>query len=317
MAVIAVNLTSTQVTTAAISIAGKVMHKKTIPLEKKTGKDVSLLIQNQIESLLSTYKNDPIQIKSIGISVPGISYSKSGCVWAPNIPGWDNYPLLKDLNNFLSDSDIKIKIGSNRTCYILGEYWQGAAKKSKNAIYLSVGNGIGAGILIDGKILHGFNDGVGAVGRLCLGQPFDNTYKDKGFFNTKASWAGMVESVYEKMNKLKNYEGFFSDKDLKTINIFDMFHAYKIKDKIAVSVFNECIEFWGMAAADLISLFNPEIFIFGGSVFGPGLEFLNDIKNVAAKWAQPHNYVNVKFLGSQLGVNAALFGAGQLASGKF
>ena len=72
-----------------------------------------------------------------------------------------------------------------------------------------------------------------------------------------------------------------------------------------------------MAVANMISMFNPEIVIFGGPLFGPALIFLEDIKAEAKKWASPIFISKVKFLGSKLGANAGLFGAGHLAMKKF
>ena len=116
MAAIAIDLESTRVTCAIIGTSGKVIQREELPLEKHQGAEVSLLIQKQIKKFFAAYANDPIQLKSIGISVPGISYSKTGTVWAPNIPGWENYPLLNDINTLLKGKNIRAKIANNRTC---------------------------------------------------------------------------------------------------------------------------------------------------------------------------------------------------------
>lgn len=317
MAVIAINLISDSVTSAAISISGKIMHKETKPLENCGGSDVSQLIQKDIKKLIAIYENEPIKVKAIGISVPGISFIKSGTVWAPNIPGWENYPLLEDINKLVRGTNIRIKIASNRTCLILGEHWQGAARKSKNAIFFSVGKGVGAGILIDGKILHGYNDGVGAVGWMALERPHKETYKENGFTETRTSWKGIIQALEEQVAKTKNYNGFFHSKNISEVTVYEVFYAYKQKDKVALKVIKDTFELWGMAVANLVSMFNPEVFIFGGQVFGPAMEFIPEIINESYKWALPLNAHKVKFVGSQLGTNAGLFGAGQLATGKF
>jgi len=317
MAVIAINLISNSITSAAISIAGKIMHKETKPLDQKGGSEVSLMIQKDIKKLLSIYENEPIKVKAIGISVPGIAFIKSGTVWAPNIAGWENYPLLDEVSKLVKGKNIRIKIGSNRTCLILGEHWQGAAKKSKNAIFFSVGNGVGAGILIDGKILHGYNDGVGAVGWMALERPYRDIYKETGFMETRTSWKGILQALEEQVRKTKNYRGVFLSRNINEVSVYELFHAYKQKDKAAVKVIKDTFELWGMVVANLVSMFNPEVFIFGGQVFGPAMEFIPELVNETYKWALPLNAQKVKFVGSQLGSNAGLFGAGQLATGKF
>ncbi|MCL5028037.1 MAG: ROK family protein [Bacteroidetes bacterium] len=317
MAIIAIDLMSTSLTVAALGKTGKIIEMETASIKGLKGNEVSIVIQKNIKKILNNFKNKPIEIKSAGLSVPGIYFSKTGTAWAPNIPGWENYPIKQELFELLIEQNIYIKIASKRTCDILGEMWLGAAKGSKNAVYLSIGSGIGAGVLIDGKILHGFNDGVGAVGWLALERPFKDIYKSRGCFENLASGTGIVNTTLELISKNKNYSGSLKKKSVEQLTANNIIDAYKLKDPIAVKVIQQCVEYWGMAAANLISSFNPEIVILGGPLFGPGLIFLDDIKTEAKKWAQPIFIEKVKFLGSKLGANAGLFGAGHLAMKKF
>jgi glucokinase len=316
MAIIAVDLMSSAVTCAALGKTGKILEHDKYDLLNLEGNAVSLLIQNQIKKLLNKFENTPMRIKSVGIAVPGIYYTKTGTVWAPNIPGWNNYHLKQDMAKF-AEQNIRVKIASKRTCDILGEKWLGAAKKTRNAIYFSVGNGIGAGVLIDGRILQGFNDGVGAVGWLAVESNFKEEFKTKGCLEYLASGKGILNLVQESLLINPHQGKILGKKDIHHITIEDVFRAYDLKDAIAERVINKCIEYWGIAVANLISLFNPEIIIFGGSLFGPALQFLDEIKAEAFKWAQPIFVENVKFVKSELGANAGLFGAGHLAAQKF
>ncbi|MCU7495749.1 MAG: ROK family protein [Ignavibacteria bacterium] len=317
MAVIAIDLISTGLTSAALGNSGKVLYKETLSIEGLKGTEVSRLIKGQITKILNIFKNRPIQIKSAGISVPGIYNSKTGCVWAPNIEGWDEYPLKQDMKPFLIEHGVNVKIANNRTCYILGEMWLGAAQKSRNAIYLSIGKGIGAGILVDGNVLHGFNDGVGAAGWLALSDSFHPEFKLRGSFEYLASGRGILNSTRALLSKKKDSMGILAQKNPDEITLMDIFEAYRQKDPTAKKVLQQSRKYWGMAAANLISLFNPELIIFGGSLFGPAQQFLDEIKAETARWAQPLFMKNVKILGSQLGSNAGLIGAGHLAMKKF
>ena len=110
----------------------------------------------------------------------------------------------------------------------------------------------------------------------------------------------------------------YSDSALKKINtdLFsakDVFDAYENGDELAKKIITNAIECWGMAVANLVSLFNPEKIIFGGGVFGPALKFLDEIYLEAKKWAQPISIQQVKLQGSALGSDAGLYGAGWLA----
>lgn len=316
MSIIAIDLMSTAVTCAVIGKAGKIIEQENFSLENLEGQAVSLLIQNQIKRMLKGFENTPQRIKSVGIAVPGVCNSKTGTVWAPNLPGWNNYPLKHDMLKFM-EQNITVKIASKRTCDILGEKWLGAARKTRNAIYFYGGNGIGAGVLIDGRILHGFNDGVGAVGWLAVEKPFKEEYKSKGCLEYLASGKGILNTVRELVLKNEGQSKILKKENVQQITIENVFRAYILKDPLAHKVINNCIEYWGMTIANMISLFNPEIVVFGGYLFGPALQFLDRIKEEAEKWALPISMEDTKFVKSELGAMAGLFGAGHLAVKKF
>ncbi|MBL1212058.1 MAG: ROK family protein [Ignavibacteriae bacterium] len=314
MALLALDLNSSYLTIAILGRTGKILSRNTTKFIENTDKDVIDLIKEGIASILDEYDNKVSRIKVLGISIPGIYYPKTGCVWAPNIQGWEDFPLKKELIPLIQKYKLQIKIASKRTCNILGEQWLGSAKGLKNAIYFSVSKGIGAGILIDGKILHGYSDGVGSLGWLCLNTAYKESYSERGFFEYHASGSGMINYTRELLSKRKKHSGYLSKFQPDEIDINMIFDAYAANDTIAVKVIKHCIDYWGIASANLINLFNPEKIIFGGLVFGPGQKYLSDIKEEASKWAHPQFSRDVDFIVSQLGNRAALFGAGQLVN---
>ena len=316
MAVIALDLGGTKLAAALFNDKGDILFKTNHSLNKRQGKEVGELIFVAANELLSK-TND---VSAIGICVPGIAYAKTGKVWAPNIPGWDDYPLLDELqrsvNNVPKDSigeKIKIKIDSDRACYILGEVWKGNARGCNDAIFLSVGTGIGAGILINNQVLRGSHDIAGAIGWMGLDRPFNQKNISCGDFEYNASGEGIVKVTNEMLGS-----GVYNNSVLKKINsdllsAKDIFDAYEMGDELSKKVIANAIEYWGMATANLVSLFNPEKIIFGGGVFGPALKFLDDIYTEARKWAQPISIQQVQLVGSALGNDAGLYGAGLLA----
>lgn len=309
MAVIGLDLGGTKLAGAIFNESGKILFKDTLLLEKRKGKEVGELIRLMLRNFLTK----KIEIKAIGICVPGISYTKTGKVWAPNIPGWNDYPLMNEIRSEIKKDKIKVNIDSDRSCYILGEVWRGAAKGCRNAIFLAVGTGIGAGILIDGNVVHGSNNIAGAIGWLALDRPYIDKYKSCGCFEYHASGEGLVKVAKEFLNEDKHYHGRLKQKNINELNTQDIFDVIKQKDSVAEKVLMQAIEFWGMAVANLVSLFNPEKIIFGGGVFGPALNILDDIMREAKKWSQPISVTQVKLEGSKLGGNAGLYGAGYLA----
>lgn len=311
MAVIGIDLGGTKLASAIFN-EEKIVFKKKQKLNKREGFEVSKLIIELINSSIDYAENNRLSITAVGVSVPGIAYSKTGNVWAPNIKGWSNFPLLKEIKKNIS-RDIEIKIDSDRTCYILGEIWQGAAKNCKDAIYMAVGTGIGAGILINGKILRGANDIAGAIGWLALDRPYQTKYDQCGCFEYHASGDGIARVAAELLKNDVNKKSTLNTIDINKLTSYDVFKAYEDGDEIAKKTLDISIEYWGMATANLVSLFNPEKIILGGGIFGPAVKFIDQIRAEAKKWAQPISITQVEITSSLLDTYAGLYGAGYLA----
>src|SRR5688572_12263215 len=312
MAVIALDLGGTKLSAALFNDNADMLLRTTSSLNKRKGTEVGTLISQTTNELLVKSKEINENVSAIGICVPGIAHAKTGKVWAPNIPGWDDYPLLDDLERSINDKTLKIKIDSDRACYILGEVWKGNARGCRDAIFLSVGTGIGAGILINNEVLRGSHDIAGAIGWMALDRPFKEKYISCGDFEYNASGEGLAKVAREMMNNGKE-ETILKKIDPENLSAKNVFDAYEKGDELAKKVLTNAIECWGMAVANLVSLFNPEKIIFGGGVFGPALKFLDDIHAEAKKWAQPISIQQVKLQGSALGNDAGLYGAGWLA----
>jgi len=309
MAVLGIDLGATKVALALFSEKGEIIQKQTALLQHRNGQEVGELILSSARDLISKKKS--INIESIGVAVPGISRIRSGTVWAPNIPGWEDYPLKNEIRKSWPSAEVIIE--SDRACCILGEQWKGNAKGCKDVIYLTVGTGIGAGILIDGDILHGANDIAGAIGWMALNKPFEEKYVSCGCFEYNASGTGIAKVAAELLQQNPSYKGVLK-KDSVTAE--EVFHAFDRKDEIAIKVIQNCIQYWGMAVANLVSLFNPEKIIFGGGVFGPAVQFLPMIYEEACKWSQPISIRQMSLEPSALKDDSALYGAGYLALQK-
>jgi glucokinase len=250
-------------------------------------------------------------VDAIGVAIPGIYRSARGSVWAPNIPGWDDYPLRDEMRDALGDH-LRIEIAGDRSAYILGEEWKGAARGCRNAIFIAVGTGIGAGLLVDGRVLHGEGDISGAIGWLALQRPWRDVYESCGCFEYHASGPGLVKNAREMLESSK-YSGVLRSKPQPDLTAEDIFAALDTGDEIAAAVLDDAIALWGMAAANLVSLLDPEMIIFGGGVFGPASRFIERIHDEARRWAQPISMRQTRFAVSELGSDAGLYGAGRLA----
>ena len=295
MSLLAIDLGGTKLASARFSLDGELLRRDAVQLAGREGRAVGALVAEQGRALRS--RDD--DVTAVGVAVPGIYRAERGTVWAPNIPGWDDYPLLEELQAALG-RDAAVRIDSDRAACVLGEAWRGAARGTENAAFATVGTGIGVGLLVDGHVLRGHADIAGAIGWLAVRQPYLPAYRECGCLEHHASGPGLL--------KVARARGAAAG-----LTTTDLFTAYDEGDPIAIAVLDDAISLWGMMAANVVSLFNPEVLVFGGGIFGPASRFLDRIRREAAQWAQPISMGQVRFAVSELGGDAALYGAAKLA----
>src|SRR2546423_1060454 len=155
---------------------------------------------------------------------------------------------------------------------------------SGDLLQRDVAPGIGVGLLVDGRVLRGHGDIAGGIGWLAVRQPHRVEYTACGCLEHHASGPGLLKVARERYSTTA-----------------DLFAAYDAADPLAIEVLDDAVGLWGMMAANLVSLFNPEILVFGGGVFWPAARFLDRIRAEAACWAQPISMGQVRFVPSALG----------------
>jgi glucokinase len=314
VSVIAIDVGGTKVASAVVSEEGEILARRHALLGGHAGDDVAALVVEQCRALF--LDGDPggaMAPRAVGVAVPGIYREDRGTVWAPNIPGWDDYPLRDELQHALG-SGVRVVVDSDRAAYILGETWLGAARGARDAIFLAVGTGIGAGILVDGRVLRGHADIAGAIGWLALDRPYLDRYVSCGCFEYHASGPGLTNVVRDLLVATPDYDGELRRVAANELSTAHVFEAFDRRDPIARHVLDDAVQFWAMATANVVSLFNPETIVFGGGVFGPAVRFLDRIREEARQWAQPIAMQQVQLVGSTLGGDAGLLGAARLAN---
>ncbi len=308
---IGVDLGGTKVKGALIDEKGNILSEHFELLAGRSGEKVVDLIRQIVQRLADRVALKHEEFAGVGICVPGIAGPYRETVWAPNIQGWDEIPLVSLLKNCPFLKEIPVYADSDRACCLRGEVMYGNASGTQNAVFITVGTGIGAGIMVDGHILSGYGAISGATGWMALERPYQHKFKPVGCFEYYASGDGLSRSAREYLDENPAYQGHFINhtEGIKSEEIFDL---YDKGDSLSRYVLHQAIELWGMAVANYVSLFNPEIIVLGGGVFGPATRFLPEIYLEAKKWAQPIAINQVTLKESALGGNAALYGAAAL-----
>jgi glucokinase len=306
---IGIDLGGTKCAGALFAKNAELITRDSVPVHGLVGMEVGRTVADLAIRLVREGEHRGVEIAGLCVSIPGIAYPSSGTVWAPNIRGWENYPLKADLQKLLG-KDFPIAVESDRACSITGEVWAGSARGCNDAILITVGTGIGAGILSGGNIIRGVRDIAGAIGWMALDSDYRDGYKQFGSFEYNASGEGLVRVARDYLRENKFPATLLGEPEIDTRRIFE---AYSKSDPLAIAVIGNAVEYWGKAVANLISLFDPEVILFGGGVFGPAAVLIDRISEEAKKWAQPISSKFVKILPSALGPDAALYGSGKMA----
>lgn len=308
---IGIDVGGTKISAALFTPEGKMSSRNKSPVDTSNPEETIFQIIQIIRDLESHVEKEKAGVKAIGIAIPGIVYQSTGLVWAPNIPGWEHYPLRDNLQREIT---IPITLDSDRSAYVLGEQWCGIARGLRDVVFLAVGTGIGAGIIVDGILCRGSEDIAGAVGWFALDPILRKEYTQMGCFEAEASGNSIARKAIRLIREGKaSIMPDLVQGDLEKITAETVVEAARKSDVLAMKVIESTIKYLSMGIANIVSILNPQMIVLGGGLFQSGDFLLEPVKAEFRKWAQPIAAKNVKIELSSLGEDAGLYGAGKIA----
>ena len=306
-----IDVGGTKIASALFMEDGRISNRKRVPIERGSAEKPVRQIARLIRDLESGARAHSGDLAAIGMSIPGVVFSRTGRVWAPNIPGWDHFPLRDAL---IEITHVPLVLDSDRSAYVLGEQWRGAAKGKKDVVFLAVGTGIGAGILTGGRLVRGSRDIAGAVGWFGLDPRFKSEYAARGCFEAEASGG----SIGRKARQLLEAGEPSLMRDavkgrIDRVTARTVVEAARAGDRLARHILDGAIIYLAMGIANIVSLLNPEIIVLGGGLFQASDLLLEPVRREFKKWAQPLAAQKVRIELSELGEHAGLYGAAKFA----
>lgn len=306
-----VDVGGTKISSALFAPEGKIFHRSKTAIDKTNAeKPVSQIIE-AILNLEQCARREKEEVAGVGIAIPGVVFHAEGLIWAPNIPGWNHLPLRNKLKEKIH---MPLVLESDRSAYVWGERWCGAARNKADVVFLAVGTGIGAGIVIDGRLCRGCEDIAGAVGWFALDPRFKDEYARMGCFEAEASGDSVARKAVRliragESSVLRERAG----EKLEEITAQTVMEAFRQGDSLAGKVIGVTIQYLAMGIANIVSILNPEMIVLGGGLFQAGEILLEPLREEFKKWAQPLAARRVELELSHLGEDAGLYGAGKLA----
>jgi glucokinase len=306
-----IDVGGTKIAAALFTKDGRMSGRRSIPIEKGSADGPVCQIVDLIRHLEDKARNRGGEMKAIGVCIPGIVFVRSGRVWAPNVPGWNHIPLRARL---AAKTKIPLVLDSDRSAYVLGEQWCGAAKGKKDVVFLAVGTGIGAGILSGGRLIRGSRGIAGAVGWFGLDPRFKKEYAAMGCFEAEASGAsvGRKARAYLAAGEPTLMRAIAKGR-VEEVTARTVMEAARREDPLARHTLDAAVIYLAMGVANIVSILNPEMIVLGGGLFQASDLLLEPVRREFKKWAQPLAARQVRIEPSALGESAGLYGAAKLA----
>lgn len=274
-----IDLGGTSIKFGLVSMGGEILKKtKRKTPASKNFEEVLDVIQEEVEGILRFQGLGKNELQGIGIGIPGVVNAKGEVVFANNL-FWKTKPLKKALEKRLG---IPVKVGNDASMAGFGEYHFGSMKNTKNSLLLTLGTGLGAGVIINGEVFHGSHYLGTEIGHMIIGDNFYNcNCGNNGCLETFASATAMVKFT----NRLLDAGETSSLKALrltqeKPLTPQQILTAAKKKDPVGLQALERFTYFLGVGLANLINIFDPEVIALGGGLSESGDLFLQELRSI-------------------------------------
>ena len=263
-------------------------------------------IDRYVIELLKRLKLEISNISAIGMDVPGPVVAEAGMVSSPPImPGWDGYPIQTYLEELWH---VPVSLGNDAELGALGEWAYGAGRGENNLAYIKVGTGVGAGLLLDGRIYRGATGTAGEIGHVTIQEngPLC-TCGNYGCLEAMAGGQAIARKAREAIEKGRRTQ--LSSIEAKKILAVDVAQAAQRGDLVAQQIITEAGTYLGIAIASLINVFNPSMVVIGGGVSQLGDLLLEPIRKTVVQRSLHSAAKVVRITSAVLGRRASSMGA--------
>ena len=303
---VGVDVGGTTVKIGIFRTSGDLLLKWEIVTDKKDGgRNILPDIADSIKSMLSNKGIGLDEIQGVGIGIPGAILNRSIVNRAVNL-GWDVVPV-KDQLEQLFDGKINVLVGNDANVAALGEMWQGGGKGFKDIVMVTLGTGVGGGIIINEQILDGTFGAAGEIGHMPVNPQETRVCGcgKKGHLEQYASATGIANTAKAVVSSTKEDTEL---KGLDSITAKDVFDAAKRGDKVALGIVDYTAEILGRGLAMVAAVVDPQAFVIGGGVSKAGPILTDSIQKYYRKYAF-HASEDTKFVLATLGNDAGIYGA--------
>lgn len=245
-------------------------------------------IKEGIRTVLGRNSLSSGNIAAIGISCGGPLDSREGIIMSPpNLPGWDNIPITRILED---EFGVKTAVHNDANACALAEWQFGAGRGTRNMVFLTFGTGLGAGLILDGKLFAGTNDNAGELGHIRLDAFGPVGYGKAGSFEGFCSGSGIAQlaaSMVKERLQMGRKVDWCPDGNLSSITARTVAEAARRGDALAMEVYSVSARYLGKGLSIVIDILNPELIVIG-SIYARNEDLLKPLmEEVLSKEALP------------------------------
>ncbi len=305
--VLAADLGGTNLRMAAVYAQGNILYRT--KRETPRGEHADEIVRAIVESANECRENcRDFQINVICVAVPGTVDVEEGIVIkAPNLAALNNFRMVDALEYELG---VKAILENDATAAAAGEHWLGASKCFSDSIFVTLGTGVGGGIIIDGKVLRGANGTAGEIGHICVeanGEPC--RCGSNGCVEQYSSASAIVRIAKELAPQYP--ESVLQNNE--RLKAFEVFQAGTGGDALALEVFRQMGFYLGVALTTLLNILSPEIIVIGGGASAGWDLFMPQMLETIRRRAYGGQSEAAKIMRGKLGDDAGILGAARLA----
>ena len=311
--IIGIDLGGTTAKFAILTNEGEIQQKWSIVTDiTDKGTHIVPAIVDSINEQLEKYQLSPEDFIGIGMGSPGTVDRTEGTVIGAYNLNWTTSQPVKQLIE--EGTGIPFAIDNDANVAALGERWRGAGENEDDVVFITLGTGVGGGIIAGGRLVHGIAGAAGELGHITVDpEGYDCTCGKKGCLETVASATGVVRLARDLSNEYSGDSKLkYSIDDGQLITAKDVFDLAKENDKLAVSVIDKVAYYLGMACGSVANVLNPSTIVIGGGVSHAGVLLTDQIKTYFDQFTYPTIRKTTKIRLAELGNNAGVIGASSL-----
>ncbi|MBO0992006.1 ROK family glucokinase [Bacillus sp. SD088] len=307
--IIGIDIGGTAVKIGFLNKQGDIIHKWEIDTNKeKQGLYIIDEIWNSVASKISEFQMT--NILGIGVGAPGFVDKTTGIVYEAVNIGWKDFELGKELEK---RSGLPVYVENDVNLVALAENWIGAGNNAKELIAITLGTGVGSGVIANGKILNGMNGTAGEIGHIIADpEGYPCNCGRIGCLDTIASATGIVNQAMDKIAETPESGLAALYQENGKIDAKDIFNFAKKGDMVSESVINRTADILGLLIANAATMINPSKIIIGGGVSKAGEHLLRPVRNSFQKYSLPRISDNCTIDIAKLGNDAGMIGAAYL-----